>query len=145
MFELTPSGRGRHLLRNYNPFRELEEFEKSFWNGDLLTEFKTDIKDNGDSYLLEADLPGFKKEDIKIDIDNDSLTICGERHSAAEEKDNRGNYVRCERSYGSFSRSFNVSGIKTDEIRANYENGVLRLTMPKKEETKPAARQLQIE
>lgn len=145
MFELTPSGRGRHLLRNYNPFRELEEFEKNFWNGDLLTEFKTDIKDNGDSYLLEADLPGFKKEDIKIDIDNDSLTICGERHSAAEEKDNRGNYVRCERSYGSFSRSFNVSSVKTDEIRANYENGVLRLTMPKKEETKPTVKQLQIE
>lgn len=122
MLELTPYGRSGHYLRNYNPFRELEEFEKNFWNSDTPTEFKTDIKDTGDSYLLEADLPGFNKEDIKIDIDDDSLTIHGERHSEAEEKDNKGNYIRCERSYGSFSRSFNLSGVKTDQIKAAYEN-----------------------
>lgn len=145
MFGLTPYGHSKHYLRSYNPFRELEELERSFWNSDMLTEFKTDIKDTGDSYVLEADLPGFQKEDIKIDIDNNSLSIHGERHSEVEEKDKQNNYIRCERSYGSFSRSFDLSGVKADEIKAAYDNGVLRLTLPKQEEVKPAARQLTIE
>lgn len=73
------------------------------------------------------------------------LTCHSERHSEVEKKDKEGNYIRCERSYGSFSRSFDVSAVKTDEIKAAYENGVLKLTMPKQEVTKPTARQLKIE
>lgn len=151
MFELRPYTR-RNNVSYYNPFREMEEFEKKFFSdpfftsgSDSLTEFKTDIKDNGDSYLLEADLPGFAKEDIKLDIDGDCLTISAERHSEHEEKDKKGKYVRCERSYGSYSRSFDVSGINTDEIKAKYDNGVLKLTMPKKETVLPASRRLEIE
>ena len=61
------------------------------------------------------------------------------------EKDKKNKYVRCERSYGSYSRSFDLSGVKADEIKAKYENGVLKLTMPKKENTLPEARHLEIE
>lgn len=151
MFELRPYTR-RNTVSYYNPFREMEEFEKKFFSdpffasgSDSLAEFKTDIKDDGDSYLLEADLPGFEKEDIKLDIDGDCLTISAERHSEHEEKDKKGKYVRCERSYGSYSRRFDVSGINTDEIKAKYDNGVLKLTMPKKEKVLPASRRLEIE
>lgn len=128
----------------YNPFRELEDLERSFWGSNPLGEFKTDIKDNGDSYLLEAELPGFNKDDIHVDIDGGYLTISAERHSENEEKDKKGNYIKCERSYGSFSRSFDVSNVKTEEIAAEYKDGVLKLTMPKKEGTLPSSRRLEI-
>ncbi|MPN59108.1 18 kDa heat shock protein [bioreactor metagenome] len=94
--------------------------------------------------MLEADLPGFDKKDIKIDIDGGYLTINAERHSKSEEKDDKNNYIRCERSYGSFSRSFDVSAINTDAIAASYDNGVLKLTMPKKTPEVPTSRRLEI-
>ena len=144
MFELTPFDRRHHNLATFNPFSEIEDMERNFFKSPSLAEFKTDIKDNGDSYLLEADLPGFKKEDININIDENYLTISAERHSEIEQKDKKGNYVRCERSYGSFSRSFDVSGVKADEIAAEYKDGVLKLTMPKKESTSPSSRRLEI-
>ncbi|MEG1274788.1 MAG: Hsp20/alpha crystallin family protein [Ruthenibacterium sp.] len=145
MFELLPYVHKNYRISNYNPFRELEKFEKSFFQGDSIGEFKTDIKDNGDSYLLEADLPGFCKEDITVDIDDNYLTISACRHSEAEETDKKDSYIRCERSYGSFSRSFDISNVKAADIKAAYENGVLRLTMPKLEDTPAATRRLEIE
>lgn len=145
MFELTPFGRRVNGVRTYNPFRELEEMQKAFFGGSHIGEFKTDIKDNGDSYLLEADLPGFKKEDIHVDMDGNYMTITAERHSDAEEKDKEGNYIRCERSYGSFTRSFDISEVKAEGITAEYKDGVLRLTMPKKEAAIPTSRRLEIQ
>lgn len=151
MFEMRPYERKNHAL-NYNPFRAMDEFEKNFFtnpfsllDSDSLAEFKTDITDNGDSYLLEADLPGFDKKDIKLDINGDMLTVSAERHSEHEEKDKKGKYIRCERSYGSYSRAFDVSGVNTDEIKAKYEDGVLKLTMPKKNKEIPASHRLEIE
>ena len=145
MFELTPFDRRHHRMQAYNPFHELEDMERHFWKDFSLPEFKTDIRDKGNEYILEADLPGFEKQDIKIDIDDHYLTISAERHSESEEKDKKGNYLRCERSYGSFSRSFDVSTVKTDEIKAAYKNGVLKLTLPKKENAEPARKQIEIE
>lgn len=145
MFELTPFDRKRGHMEAFNPFKELEEIEKIFFSDNSLAEFKTDIKDTGTAYLLEADLPGFHKEDIHVDIDNSYLTISAERHSEAEEKDHKGNFVRCERSYGSFSRSFDISNVKAEEITASYKNGVLKLNMPKKDTATPTSRRLNIE
>lgn len=142
MFELTPYSR-RHNVAAYNPFKELEDFERSFFKSSGLIDFNTDIKDTGKAFELEADLPGFKKEDINIEIDSNYLTVSAERKCENEEKDKHG-YIRRERSYGSFSRSFDISGVKTDEIAASYDNGVLKLTMPKKDETVPATRRLEI-
>lgn len=147
MFELVPYGRKRAVAW-YNPFEDLDEMQRRFLNINLgesaITDFKTDIRDNGDSYLLEADLPGFKKEDISVDIEGETLTIRAERTEEKEEKDGKGNFVKRERSYGSFSRSFDMTGIRIEDVSAAYENGVLKLNLPKKQETLPTSRKLEI-
>ena len=138
---------------SYNPFREMEQLEKQFFGDPFggffdskdLAEFKTDILDEGDRYELEADLPGFNKEDIKLELQGDNLVISAQRHSNAEEKNKDGKVVRMERSYGSYSRSFNVSQIDTANIHAAYDNGVLKLTLPKRDAQLPQSRVLEIE
>ena len=152
MFELRPYHRKNNSI-SYNPFKEMEEFEKRFFeepftgffeSGDI-AEFKTDISDEGDHYLLEADLPGFDKKDIHLDISGDVLTINAERHSEHEDKDKKGKYVRLERSYGQYSRQFDISSVDAEKIKAKYENGVLRLAMPKKQAVLPESIRLDIE
>ena len=88
--------------------------------------------------------PGFKKDEIHIDLDGDTMTISAERHSEHEEKDKSGNYMRCERSYGSYQRSFDISAVNADAMTAEYTDGVLKLTMPKKEMTVSSAKRLEI-
>ncbi len=144
MFEMMPFTRSRGMDL-YRPFRDLEELERSLFSGVGLGGFQTDVKDTGDAFVLEADLPGVKKEDIHIDVDGDRLSISAQRSSGREEKDQDGNYIRCERSYGSFSRSFDISGVRSEDITAAYENGVLTLTMPKQTTAVPAARRLEIQ
>lgn len=151
MFEMRPFNR-KNSMRSYNPFREMEDMERhlfdepfGFFNSNSLAEFKTDITDNGTEYVLEADLPGFKKEDIHLDLNGDVLTVKAERHSEYEDKDKKNNYIRCERSYGSYSRQFDVSGVKTDEIKAKYRDGILTLSMPKKAALNEKSRHLEIE
>ena len=145
MFELTPYYRKRRNgLNVYDPFRDFDDIERSFF-GERVHSFSTDVLDNGDSYSVETDLPGFKKEDIHIDIAGDTMTVSAERHSNYEDKDKKDSYIRCERSYGSYCRSFDVTGIDTEKIAAKYDNGVLTLTMPRKEPKQPASRQLTIE
>lgn len=140
-----------HALTSYNPFREMEEWDRNFFTnpfaffGNGLAEFKTDLKDEGDEYLLEADLPGFAKDDIHLDIRDNVLTIGAERHAEREEKDDEGKYIRRERSYGSYSRQFDVSEIKIDDIKAKYDNGVLTLRLPKKDQPQLPTRRLEIE
>ena len=152
MFGLTTRNNNQGL-RTYNPFREMEEFEKaffpnpfgSFWGNAGLEEFKTDVTDEGDHYLLEADLPGFEKKDITLDIQGNTLTVHAERHSRVEEKDQKDKVIRMERSYGSYTRSFDVSGVDADQIKAKYTDGVLSLTLPKLERSLPQGRRLEIE
>lgn len=152
MFELTHRNNNHHIS-TYNPFRELEDFERSFFNSPFssffgtqdLAEFKTDVTDEGDHYLLEADLPGFEKKDIQLEISGDTLTVRALRHSKVEEKDNKDKLVCIERSYGSYSRQFNISGVEAERIKARYDNGVLKLTLPKKQAELPEARHLEIE
>ncbi len=143
MLELIPFI-SNNRVSNYDPFKDMENFEKHFFGTDRISSFKTDIKDNGNEYLLEADLPGFKKEDIDVNLENNYLTIKAERKVENEEKDKKGRYIRCERSYGSFVRSFDVSDVDTDKITASYEDGVLKLNMPKKENALPTAKKLEI-
>ena len=142
MFNLMPYERKHASV--WNPFHDLDEIEKSFFGGNNNVGFKTDIKDEGDHYLLEADLPGFKKEDVNIDVDDGYLTISATRKSEYEDKDKKGNYVRCERSYGSYTRSFSLDGINTDNIGAELTDGVLKVTLPKEEKTLPKTRRLAI-
>ena len=138
MFELTPYSTRRSV---YDPFNFFSDF---FGTNNAPMELRTDISDRGDSFVLEADLPGFKKDDIKIDLENDRLTISAERKDEHEEKGKNG-YIRRERSYGSFTRSFDVSGIDTAAISAAYTDGVLTLTLPKRPELVPENRQIAIQ
>ena len=139
MFGLTPYER-----KSYDLFNAFHDFENDFFNGGFPQAFKTDIKDNGDSFTIDAELPGYRKEDINIDINGDVLTISAQHDESKEEKDDKGRYIRRERSFGSVSRSFDVANIKTEDITAAYTNGVLTLNMPKKAATVPTSRRLEI-
>jgi HSP20 family protein len=140
---LTPYRRGNDWLSN--PFRGFDELERNFFGNMPVNSFRTDIRDDGSAYVLEADLPGFDKEDIHVDVEDGYLTIQAQRHSDYEKKDKKGNYVCCERSYGSFSRSFDTTGIDTKALKATFKDGVLTLTMPKLAEPASAGRRLEIE
>jgi len=131
----------------------MEAFERAFFsdpfagffNTSELAQFRTDVTDEGDHYLLEADLPGFEKKDINLDIQGDTLTIRAERHSKVKDEDKENKVIRMERSYGAYSRSFDISGINANKIKAKYVDGVLRLTLPKLEQRLPEGRRLEIE
>ena len=136
----------------FNPWREMEELERAFFDNpfgvlgsNALAQFRTDVTDEGDHYLLEADLPGFDKKDITLEILEDTLTVRAERKSKVEQKDKKDKVIRMERSYGAYQRSFDISGVDADKIKANYTDGVLRLTLPKQEKHLPEGRRLEIE
>ena len=139
MFELMPLSRSRRNMENF-----WNDFEKNFF-GDYPQAggFKTDILDNGDSYLLQAELPGYEKDEISLDLDGDYLTINAEHKAESEEK--KDNFIRRERRFGSFSRSFDVTGIDVEKISASYTNGILNVTLPKVEETKKEPKKIAIE
>ncbi|MDO4168892.1 MAG: Hsp20/alpha crystallin family protein [Lachnospiraceae bacterium] len=95
---------------------------------------KTDIKETADSYELDIDLPGYKKEDIKAELKDGYMTISAQTSSNKDEKDENGKYIRRERYYGNCSRSFYVGEEVTQEdIKAKFEDGILKVTVPKKE------------
>ena len=110
--------------------KEREERKSAVWAPSV------DVKETDKEVIVKADLPGIKKEDIEVSVDKDQLIIKGERKMEKEEKEK--DYVRVERSYGSFYRSFNIGvPIKEDEIKASYKNGVLEISIPKEEIKKP--------
>ena len=95
---------------------------------------KTDIRDTDSSYELDIDMPGFKKEDIKAQLKDGYLTISASTSANNDEQDKDGRYIRRERYAGSCSRSFYVGeGVKEEDIRAKFENGILKLSIPKVE------------
>jgi HSP20 family protein len=136
-------------LVTYDPFRELRGlqdevnrvFNAGFNRGDNemmrgAWSPSVDIYENKDSIVLEAELPGMRPEDVNIAIENNVLTIHGERKF--EKKDDKDNFHRVERSYGSFTRSFTLPPtVSAENVDAEFENGMLRLTMAKREEAKP--------
>ena len=99
---------------------------------------KTDVKDTENGYEVDIDLPGFKKDEIQMKLEDGMLTISAAKGLDKDEKDKKGKYVRRERYAGSMSRSFYVGdGVSQEDIKAKFENGVLTLEVPKKE-AKPA-------
>jgi HSP20 family protein len=95
------------------------------------------IRETDNEFSVEVAAPGMKKDDFKIELDNNMLTISSEREHEEEHKE--GEYCRREFSYSSFRRSFSLpeDAVNTEKINANYENGVLQIHLPKKEEAKP--------
>jgi HSP20 family protein len=135
-------------LSHYDPLASLRQFE------DVFTRFFTepqsnrpwspsvDIYETENDLVLKADLPDVELKDIDVRVENQTLTIAGERRF--EKKDSAKGYHRIERNYGNFVRSFAVpNAFDTDHINASYHNGVLNVTLPKKEAAKP--RQIKVE
>lgn len=119
---------------------EINRFFEDFGNGLGVVEEDfapaIDIRETDDAYIVEADVPGMKKEDVNIEVNDDVLTIKGERKSEHDEK--RKDYRRIERQSGSFRRSITIpGGFKYDSVDAKFEDGVLRVTLPKRDDAKP--------
>jgi HSP20 family protein len=118
--------------------RMFDRFQGGTTEGDAQSTFlpAVDIVERENDFLVKVELPGVHKEDVKITVQDDLLTIRGEKKSEEEKKGE--NYHRVERSYGNFQRSFTLpSSIKNEKIEASFINGVLHVTLPKLEEAKP--------
>ncbi len=138
MYALTPFER-----KSFDLFNAFHDFENDFFGGTAMTQFKTDLKDEGDKYVMEAELPGFEKGDISLDITGDTMRLTAQHKQEKVEKDKQ-KYIYRERSYGSYQRSFDISAIDADRIEAEYKNGILYLVLPKKESRKPETKRLEI-
>ena len=107
---------------------------------------KTDVRETADSYELDIDLPGFKKDEISLDLRDGYLTISAQRNEELDDKDNEGRYIRQERATGSCARSFYVGKeLEPKDISAKFENGILTLHLPKAEAKKLEPKQTLIE
>ncbi len=147
MVRLTPYRRtGNGLVRGDDYFNHMVN---SLFNNDFFAplgtpgngqqHFKVDIKEKDDAFILEADLPGVSKDDIEVTYENNYLTISAKKETSSEEKNEK--FIRQERSYGEFSRSFYVDGADGDKIGAAFTDGVLTVTVAK---TDPKASQKKI-
>jgi len=143
MFELTTYG-GIRPFSSFDIFKEMEALENQFF-GRQLPAFRTDIKENDEGFVLEAELPGFAKDEIKLELRDNILTISAEHKSESEDTADGGKYLRRERSYGSFRRAFNLKGIDVESIRASHKDGVLTLTLPREKAKESNTRTLTIE
>ena len=141
MFELIPFS--SHGFPLYDPFRVFDDWFSSDRSGGRFSSFRTDVREEADRYILEADLPGCSRQDVEVTVENDRLTISARRSEESGEEN--GGYLRRERSWGSFCRSFDLSAVDADNIGAAYSDGVLTLTLPKKEERRSSSRKLEIQ
>lgn len=136
VFGITPFERKSFDLFN--------AFDDEFFGDSKIYSCRTDIKDEGDKFILESELPGFEKEDIKLDLNGDCLTISAQHSDEKKESDKGKNYVRKERSYCSYQRSFDISDCDQEGIDAEYKNGILFVTLPKKADKTPVSKRLEI-
>lgn len=139
---LTPSIFGRNFVDDFfnDPFDDMfrDMFRTSYERTNTNGLMSTDVQDLGDHYQMEMELPGYQKEDLKADLKDGYLMISAQHKEENDTKDENGKFVRRERYTGNCSRSFYVGeDITQDDIKAKFENGVLRLDIPKKE-AKPA-------
>ena len=147
MFGLVPFGT-HHANKEGNPFDDLmsvfdEPFFQSF-GGLRAQDFKVDVRDNGDSYDLMAELPGLEKDEISLSYKDNYLTIAANKQESSDEKDDKGSYVRRERSTSSMSRSFYIDNIDETQATADYKDGVLTVHLPKVTKTEPAGHTINI-
>ncbi len=115
---------------------DFDLFDDVFDNGFDVPMFNQEVEKDG-KYIMKTDLPGFAKNDVKVTLENGTLSIHASRHENKDEKDKKGKVLRRERRYGSYSRSFYVGNqVKDSDVKANYNNGVLTIELPAKEDKK---------
>ena len=130
---LMPSIFGENLFNDEWMNFGFPEVEKALYGKHASHEMKTDVRETDSGYEVDIDLPGFKKDEINIQLDNGYLSISAAKGLDKDEQDKEGKYIRKERYAGSMSRSFYVgNAITQDDIKAKYESGILRLSVPKK-------------
>ena len=130
---LMPSIFGENLFNDDWMNFGFPEVEKALYGKHASHEMKTDVRETDSGYEVDIDLPGFKKDEINIQLDNGYLSISAAKGLDKDEQGKEGKYIRKERYAGSMSRSFYVgNAITQDDIKAKYESGILRLSVPKK-------------
>ena len=131
---LMPSIFGENLFNDDWMDFGFPEVDKALYGKHANNVMKTDVKETDTGYEVDIDLPGFKKDEINAQLDNGYLTISAAKGLDKDEKDKKGKYIRKERYAGAMSRSFYVGeGVTQEDIKAKYEDGILRLSVPKKE------------
>lgn len=148
MFDMVPFRKNNSVSRREDDF---DRFFDNFFSNDFFAPmnisgfgsgFKVDLKETENSYLIEADLPGVTKDAIDIDFNNNYLTITAKREDNVEDKSE--NFVRRERHYGEFKRSFYIDNVVEDQIDASFNNGVLKVTLPKSDKGKTQKKRIDI-
>jgi HSP20 family protein len=125
-------------LVRWDPFRELEDMSERLNRVFSRPSLRNSGKETEAEYLIKAELPEVRKEDVKVTVENGVLTLQGERRQEKEEKGKK--FHRVERSYGSFVRSFSLpESVEESGVKAEYKDGVLNLHLPKSEKVKPKA------
>ena len=136
---LLPSILGESLLDDWMDFPRMDfgDIDRKLYGKRAAQVMKTDVHEHDDKYELDIDLPGFKKDEIKLSLENGYLSVSAAKGLDKEEKDKKGKLIRQERYAGSMQRSFYIGDtIKQDDIKAKFEDGVLKLSIPKTEPEK---------
>ena len=131
---MLPSIFGEKLFDEFfgNAFDDyMKDTQRALYGKHSKNLMKTDVKETDESYEVDIDLPGFQKDEVSLDLKNGYLTVSAAKGLDKDEEDKKGRYIRQERYAGSCSRSFYVGDIRPEDIKAKYEAGVLRLSVPK--------------
>ena len=131
---MLPSIFGENLFDEFfgNAFDDyMKDTQRALYGKHSKNLMKTDVKETEESYEVDIDLPGFQKDEVSLDLKNGYLTVSAAKGLDKDEEDKKGRYIRQERYAGSCSRSFYVGDIRPEDIKAKYEAGVLRLSVPK--------------
>lgn len=134
---MLPSIFGENLFDDwfgFPAFPELRDVDRKLYGRHASREMKTDVREHDDGYELDIDLPGFDKDEIRVELENGYLSVSASKGLDKEHKDKKGRVIRQERYAGAMQRSFYVGDAVTEEdVTAKYDNGVLRLSIPKKD------------
>jgi len=142
-----PSTQRRERYDPWSNFLDVEDFFSPNWLGRSRNTLPAvNVAEDEKQYHVDIVAPGFKKEDFKVNVENDTLTISAETKQESNEEDKEKQYSRREYSYSSFTRSFELpDNAKDDQIAANYSDGVLKLTIPKTEQQVKASKEIKVD
>ena len=147
MFDMVPFRRNNNSIAKRGDY--FNQLFDNFFDDDFFApanyisnSFRVDLKETDDEYMIEADLPGINKDAIDISYENNYITISAKRNDSVEDK--RDDYVRRERRYGEFKRSFYIDNVNEDNINAEFKDGVLKVSLPKKDKNKTNKRKINI-
>lgn len=149
MFDLVPFARKNTGIQRNKYLFDIDDILENFFSDRIFpslyknsSQMKVDIKENEKEFVLEVELPGIKKDEVNIEIDEGRLTISVQKDEQKEDK--KENYIRRERSYSSMTRSFDISNVETDAVNAKFENGLLYIILPKKQQEEIKGRKIEI-